>query len=70
MPTTEERETAFAELMRDYENLWVALDEKDGERIVVGSGRTALEAATTAEANGFPDAVLFKVPSFSSSFIP
>ena len=71
MPTTtEEKETAFAELTRDYENLWIALDERNGDRVVVGSGHTALQAATMAEKKGFPDAALFKVPSFSSSFIP
>ena len=65
-----DQETQFAELVRNYVNLWIALDEKDGIKVIVGSGRNAVEAAASAEANGFPDAVLFKVPWFSSTFIP
>jgi hypothetical protein len=67
--TAVDRESAFAELVRDYENLWIAIDEKDGVQVVVGSGRNAVEAVAAADANGFPDAVLFKVPSFRSTFI-
>jgi Family of unknown function (DUF5678) len=70
MPTLEDTETAFAELVRQYENQWIAIEERDGVRVVVGSGRTAVEAVASADANGFPDSILFKVPSFSSSFIP
>jgi hypothetical protein len=65
-----DRETAFAELVRDYENLWVALDESAGVTVVVGSGHSAVEAVAAAEATGHPDATLFKVPSFRSSLIP
>lgn len=65
-----DNETAFAELVRDYENLWIALEEKDGVKVIVGSGRNAVEAVAAAEANGHPDAALFKVPCFSSTFIP
>jgi uncharacterized protein DUF5678 len=65
-----DNETAFAELVRDHENEWIAIDERDGVRFIVGSGRDAVEAAEDAEAKGFPEAVLFKVPSFSSAFIP
>jgi hypothetical protein len=65
-----DNETAFADAVRDYENQWIALDERDGVKFIVGSGRDAVEAAKDAEFKGFPDAVLFKVPSFSSSFIP
>jgi hypothetical protein len=68
--TVEEVETAFAEAVRPYENQWIAIDDKDGVRVVVGSGRNALEAAKDAETNGFPDAALFKVPSFTSGFVP
>jgi len=69
MPTID-RETEFAELVRKYENQWIALDERDGVKVIVGSGRDAIEAAQTAEVNGFPNAVLFRVPSFTSTFIP
>jgi hypothetical protein len=69
MPTID-KETEFANLLRDYENLWIALDEKDGVKIIVGSGRDAVEAAEAAESKGFPNAALFRVPSFTSTFIP
>ena len=65
-----DNETAFAELLREYEDQWVAIDERDGVRFIVGSGKDAVEAAKAADAKGFPDAVLFRVPSFSSTFIP
>lgn len=68
MPSTT-KEEAFAELIRDYENLWVALVEKDGEEFVVGSGETPTEALAQAKAKGFTNAVLFSVPSFSHAFI-
>ncbi len=64
------KESAFAELVRDYESLWIAIEERDGVQVVVGSGRNAAEAVAAADANGFPDAVLFKVPSFSATFVP
>ena len=70
MTVTLDKETAFAELVRDHENQWIALDDREGVRFIVGSGRDAVEAAQDAESKGFPDAVLFKVPSFSSSFVP
>jgi len=63
-------ENLFAEMVRPYENQWIALEEKEGVRIIVGSGRSAVEAVRDAEDHGHPDAVLFKVPSFSSTFIP
>lgn len=69
MPAVD-RESALAELVRDYEDKWIALVDKDGVDIVVGSGKDAVEAATLAETNGFPDAVLFRVPSFRSAFVP
>lgn len=70
MPTVEEAETAFAELVRPYENQWIAFVEEEGQRVIVGSGRNAVEAIADAEAKGFLDVILFKVPSFSTSFIP
>ena len=65
-----DNETAFAELIRDYEDQWVAIDDRNGVKFIVGSGKDAVEAAQAAEANGFPDAALLRVPSFSSTFIP
>ena len=65
-----DNETAFAELVREYENQWVAIDDRDGVKLIVGSGKDAVEAAQAAEAKGFPDAVLLRVHSFGSTFIP
>jgi hypothetical protein len=65
-----DNETAFAELIREYEDQWVAIDDRDGVKFIVGSGKDAVEAAQAAEAKGFPDAALLRVPSFSSTFIP
>jgi len=70
MPATIDKETAFAELIRDHENQWIAIDERDGVEFIVGSGRDAVEAAKEAEEKGFPNAMLFKVPSFRAVFIP
>ena len=63
-------ETAFAELVIEYENQWVAINDRDGVKFIVGSGKDAVEAARAAEAKGFPDAALLRVPSFTSTFIP
>lgn len=62
------KEEAFAELIREYENLWIALVEKNGEEIVVGAGKTPSEALSQARDKGFTDTVLFSVPSFTESF--
>ncbi|MDX6444060.1 MAG: hypothetical protein QOH71_1134 [Blastocatellia bacterium] len=69
MPTIE-KETAFAELIREHEDQWVAIDERDGVEFIVGHGKDAVEAAHDADTKGFPGAMLFKVPSFTSTFIP
>jgi hypothetical protein len=69
MSTAYDKETAFAELVRNYENLWVAIIDKDGVEFVVGAGTTAVEAINEAKAKGYPLAVLCKVPSFDSRFI-
>ena len=63
------KEEAFAELVREYENMWVAIIEKDGKECVVGQGATAVEAANEASAKGYPQVLLFKVPSFDTRFI-
>lgn len=70
MQTTIDKETAFADLIKNHEHQWVAIDERDGVEFIVGHGNDAVEAARDAEAKGFPDALLFKVPSFTSTFIP
>ena len=68
MPTTN-KEEAFAELVREYENSWVAIIEEDGKECVVGHGPTAVEAANEASVKGYQQALLFKVPSFDTRFI-
>jgi hypothetical protein len=67
--TVMDKETAFAELVRDYENLWVAIIEKDGQELIAGSGDTPTKALQEARGKGFTNAVLFSVPSFSQAFI-
>lgn len=69
MPVTHDKENAFADLVRNYENLWVAIIDKDGVEFIVGTGRTAVEAANQATEKGHPQAMLFRVPSFNSRFI-
>jgi hypothetical protein len=51
-----------------YEDKWVAIDES--EEKIVGGGDNAFEATADAEQKGYPDTILFKVPSFDSAFIP
>jgi hypothetical protein len=63
------KEEAFAELVREYENLWVAIVERDGVQYVVGHGSTAVQANNEATEKGYPQPMLFKVPSFKSRFI-
>ena len=63
------KEEAFADLVREYENLWVAIIEKDGVEHVVGHGVTAVEASSEATSKGYSQPMLFKVPSFKSRFV-
>ncbi len=63
------KEEAFADLVRDYENMWIAIIEKDGVEYVVGHGSTAVEAVKEATDNGHPQPILFRVPPFNSRFI-
>ena len=50
-----------------YEDKWVAILEP--EHKIVGSGDDAYEAKLNAEANGYPDIVLLKVPRFDRAHI-
>ena len=70
MPTLEEAETAFADSLKEYDDHWITFIERDGMRVIVGSGHNAVEAVAEADAKGFPDAILFKVPSLKTSFVP
>lgn len=62
------KEEAFADLVRDYENMWVAIIEVDGVEYVVGHGPTAVEAAKEADDKGHPMAILARVPPFNSRY--
>jgi len=63
------KEESFAELVRQYENMWVAIIETEGLEHIVGHGATAVDAANEAKDSGHPQAMLFKVPSFKTRFI-
>jgi hypothetical protein len=66
----EERELAFLEELKKYENKWVAVRESDGREMVVGSGDDAVQAMREAEANGFGDAFLMHIDPFDKGYIP
>jgi len=59
----------FADLVRDHEDQWVAIIEKDGIEFIVGAGKTAVEAANDSAAKGHPEAMLFRVPAFDVRFV-
>lgn len=65
----EEKEMAFLEELRKYENRWVAVLESEDEEIIVGSGGDAVEAKSDAIAKGFSDVVLFWVRPFGAGRI-
>ena len=60
--------TAISAQLEKYENKWVAIDESQEK--IVGVGNDAFEATKDAERQGYPDTILFKVPSFDSALIP
>ena len=63
-------DTNFPDIIRAYENKWVAIAEIEGKETVVGSGDDATEATRQAKARGYLDTVLFRVPSFHVSYVP
>ena len=65
-----ENELAFLAELEKHENQWIAFVESHGAEIIVGSGKDAVEAMTEAEAKGFPEAILLRVPPFDSGYIP
>jgi hypothetical protein len=65
----EEKEMAFLEELRKYENRWVAILESEDDEIIVGSGGDAVEAKNNAIAKGFSDVVLFWVRPFGAGRI-
>ncbi len=65
-----ENELAFLAELEKHENKWIAFVESHGAEIIVGSGKDAVEAMAEAEAKGFPDAILLRVPPFDSGYIP
>jgi Family of unknown function (DUF5678) len=54
--------------LKEHENKWVAISEPDEK--IVGVGDNAFEAAEDAKRKGYPETILFKVPSFDTAFIP
>jgi hypothetical protein len=66
----EEIDLEFPNLIRDYENKWVAIVEVDGKETIVGSGDDASEATRQARSRGFLETILFKVPSFHVGYVP
>jgi len=66
----DEKELAFLRQLEEHEDKWIAFVEKDGAEIVVGSGQDAVEAMNQAEKEGYPDAVLFRVPRFDRHYVP
>ena len=66
----EEKESAFLEELRKYENKWVAIHETSEGEMVVGSGDDAVQAMREAEANGFRDAFLMHITPFDRGYIP
>ena len=69
MPVTLDKEDAFADLVKNHEDQWVAIIERDGIEFVVASGSTAVEAVKNATEHGHPQARLFKVPAFNVRFV-
>lgn len=59
--------TAISTQLENYKNKWVAIDESQEK--IVGVGNDAFEATHDAERHGYPDTILFKVPSFESALI-
>lgn len=59
---------AISDELKKFENKWVAIDE--AEEKIVGVGENAFEATSDAERRGYPDTILFKVPSFANALIP
>jgi hypothetical protein len=66
----ERKETAFLDQLHNYERKWVAILESDGHETIVGAGANAVEAARSAESNGFKDFVLFFVRPFDAGYLP
>jgi hypothetical protein len=60
--------SAISAQLEKYENKWVAIDESQEK--IVGVGDDAFEATKDAERQGYPDTILFKVPSFDSALVP
>jgi hypothetical protein len=63
-------ELAFLNEMEKHENQWIAFVRSNGAEVIVGSGDDAVDAMAQAEAKGFPDAILLRVPPFDRGYIP
>ena len=57
---------AIADQISEYDDKWIAISE--AERKVVASGENAIETIERAQALGYNETVLCKVPSLSHGF--
>ncbi|MBI5793503.1 hypothetical protein HZA87_00220 [Candidatus Uhrbacteria bacterium] len=57
----------WTNLFEQYKGLWVAL--KEDERTVVASGKTLKEALEYAQASGFAEPIVTRVPEKLVTFI-
>ena len=62
-----ETDEPLEEQLGRYEDKWVAILES--EQRVVGSGDNAYDAKVNAEANGYPETTLLKVPRFDTVYV-
>lgn len=58
----------LTEVYNKYKGLWVGLKKED-QRIVVAAGATVKEVIEKAKKNGYPEPILFKVPTQIMPFV-
>jgi len=58
----------LTEICQNYKGLWVGL-EKEDQQVVVASGETIREVMDKAQKKGYPNPILFKVPTEVIPFI-
>lgn len=68
--TLTEKEAMFLRELEKYENQWVALVRSGDTETIVASGEEYAVAKQSAQAQGFSEPVLYKVPSFNTGYIP
>lgn len=68
--TLNEKETMFLKELEKYENKWVALIRSGDSETIVASGEEYAIAKRKAQARGFSEPILYKVPAFDAGYIP